>query len=246
MRKFLLTSAALLALAVPAHADVVRSGFLTSDHCTGGCGPQPGGFGKITATDHENGTIDILVALNNNNKFVGTGFPLSFGFNLDPNTTITYSNLTAGFVVADGFNIGMATGNLSQNAGSYGQDGFGTFEYGVDWTGSGGSGTLTSTLSFTISGTGLDITDFAQLSSNPPGGDKAYFVADIISGTNFGSDGKGNTGLVDLSTVLEVNPLTPPVPEPSTWAMMLIGFLGVGLFGMRRRVGSSPFRMIST
>jgi hypothetical protein len=42
-----------------------------------------------------------------------------------------------------------------------------------------------------------------------------------------------------------VNLLAPTVPEASTWAMMILGFLGVGLFGMRRRVGSRPIRMIS-
>ena len=35
------------------------------------------------------------------------------------------------------------------------------------------------------------------------------------------------------------------VPELSTWAMMLLGFAGVGLFGMRGRPGTRPFRMIS-
>jgi len=35
------------------------------------------------------------------------------------------------------------------------------------------------------------------------------------------------------------------VPELSTWFMMIIGFAGVGLVGMRRKVGSRPIRMIS-
>src|SRR4029077_18136564 len=32
------------------------------------------------------------------------------------------------------------------------------------------------------------------------------------------------------------------VPEPATWAMMLLGLAGVGLFGLRRRRGS--FRLV--
>ena len=32
-----------------------------------------------------------------------------------------------------------------------------------------------------------------------------------------------------------LNPLTPAVPEASTWAMMILGFLGVGVMGMRQR-----------
>jgi PEP-CTERM motif len=38
-------------------------------------------------------------------------------------------------------------------------------------------------------------------------------------------------------TVSVTSPPTPPVPEPSTWAMMLIGFGGIGVFAyLRRRV----------
>jgi PEP-CTERM motif len=36
---------------------------------------------------------------------------------------------------------------------------------------------------------------------------------------------------------------TPAVPEPSTWAMMLLGFAGVGLFAMRKRREGHPFRL---
>jgi len=35
-------------------------------------------------------------------------------------------------------------------------------------------------------------------------------------------------------------------PEASTWVMMLLGFVGVGAIGMRRRAESRPFRFIST
>ena len=34
------------------------------------------------------------------------------------------------------------------------------------------------------------------------------------------------------------------VPEASTWAMMILGFLGLGFFGYRKSTASgSPFRM---
>ena len=35
----------------------------------------------------------------------------------------------------------------------------------------------------------------------------------------------------------EFVPLTAAVPEPATWAMMILGFLGVGLLGARKKLG---------
>jgi hypothetical protein len=94
MRKLLLATTALLAVTASAHAEiVVRSGIFTSDHCTGGCGPQTGGFGSITATDLGTGTINIVIALNNGNTCVNGGHDVTFGFNLLNNPTLTYSDL---------------------------------------------------------------------------------------------------------------------------------------------------------
>ena len=53
------------------------------------------------------------------------------------------------------------------------------------------------------------------------------FVADVFSGQT------GNTGPVDAGI--------PAIPEPSTWAMLLIGFTGVGLLAYRRK-GQNAFR----
>ena len=36
---------------------------------------------------------------------------------------------------------------------------------------------------------------------------------------------------------------TPPVPEASTWAMMILGFLGVGFMAYRRR-NQMVFRLV--
>jgi hypothetical protein len=33
------------------------------------------------------------------------------------------------------------------------------------------------------------------------------------------------------------------VPEPSTWAMMILGFAGVGFMAYRRRIGSAALRV---
>jgi hypothetical protein len=70
------------------------------------------------------------------------------------------------------------------------------------------------------------------------------------------------TGLTDLSSIASVNfnfgttadewvagtthaaGNTPAVPEPATWAMMLLGFLGVGFMAYRRRSPHMQFRAV--
>jgi len=47
------------------------------------------------------------------------------------------------------------------------------------------------------------------------------------------------TGQSFLSTTL----VTAAVPEPATWAMMVLGFLGVGFVAYRKKASSSAFRL---
>lgn len=224
MKKILLTTVALLALSAFAPAQAATATFF-SDHCN--CGPQPTGFATITATQAGTGVIDIGISMLNGNTFSGGGFPLAFGFNLTGNQTITYSNLSPNFVVANG----TGTGGLTQTAGAFGVDGFGTFEYGVDYTGSGSSGNPPTSLSFTITdGASLTLASFAQLSTNPPGDTAAFFVLDIFSGTN------GRTGAVDVSgggTPFDIT----PVPLPPALPLFIAGMIGLGWLGKRKRKG---------
>ena len=141
-------------------------------------------------------SISFTITPNNGNQIVNTGFPLSLGFSLNGISTITYSNLTAGFSVVDG----TGTGGLTQTASTYHMDGFGDFEFGVLWGQQGGGHGTSGPLSFTITAAGLDLTDFA-LSTG--GADPAYLALDIISGTT------GNTGLVDLSATHSHGVLCP-------------------------------------
>jgi len=39
----------------------------------------------------------------------------------------------------------------------------------------------------------------------------------------------------------EMTPIQAPVPEPSTWAMMIVGFCGVGFMPYRRKNGTLRF-----
>jgi|SRR6478672_2929873 PEP-CTERM motif len=62
----------------------------------------------------------------------------------------------------------------------------------------------------------------------------------LLNAGNYYLDISGNGGARasyggDITTIAAV-------PEPSTWAMMLLGFAGVGLFGLRRR--QQVFRLV--
>jgi hypothetical protein len=44
-----------------------------------------------------------------------------------------------------------------------------------------------------------------------------------------------NLGVNDLSGLFQPGAITAAVPEPSTWAMMLLGFAGLGFVAYRRK-----------
>ena len=62
------------------------------------------------------------------------------------------------------------------------------------------------------------------------GGTPALFAVDVINGAGT----TGNAGATAFS---------PAVPETSTWAMMILGFMGVGFLAYRRR-GQQNFRLV--
>jgi hypothetical protein len=110
--------------------------------------------------------------------------------------------------------------------GSVMEDGFKQFTTSISYT---GPKTVQSlTFDVDVSNTFLlDSSDFVL--STGSGGTKALFAADIT--------GNGNTGPVGALT------LTTAVPEPSTWAMMILGLCGIGFMAYRRKQNGSPLRL---
>jgi hypothetical protein len=73
-------------------------------------------------------------------------------------------------------------------------------------------------------------------------------VSDIHFRLGAGSDGtyNGSTWMNeegDTSTLLITADIAAAVPEPSTWAMMILGFAGVGFMAYRRRSHGPTFRV---
>lgn len=115
--------------------------------------------------------------------------------------------------------ITVLSSGFSGPAGSQHQDGFGNFTQSIDSTNNQGTVQL---LHFTIADAGLLSASQFGLSSG--GSPNVNFSADISS--NIG--GTINTGTVGGIFVASV-------PEPSTWAMLILGFAGVGFMAYRRK-----------
>ena len=179
---------------------------LTSDHCTGTCGPAP--FGTVDVTQ-VGANVNFVVDLAGTNGWAQTGavdFQL-FKFNA---TGVSVGDISV--------NQTFAGQTLQGNTGTFNGDGTGPFTFGVSCTtcGNGNLG-ITSDLVFHVANATI-----AELTVPNTLGN--IFVADIFNGRT--GAGSGNTGPVDVTGV---------IPEPETYAMLLAGLGLMGFVARRRR-----------
>jgi hypothetical protein len=210
-----------------AQAAVVSDTFdFTSCHLSDGCGTATQ-FGTVTLT--QSGTsVNFDVVLNSGNLFVetGAGGDSLFLFN-DTLAGSTITNITSTF---NGATVAIA-GGLSglTNQSPIHADGTGDFTAQVFCTTAsscnGASGVDINDLHFTVTNATLVQLETANALGN-------IFVTDILCGQ---PGCTGLTGPVDVHV--------GAVPEPSTWAMMILGFVGVGFMAYRRR-GQPSFRLV--
>ncbi len=176
-----------------------------------------GPYGTITVVENLNGSLTVTETL-------AAGFRIHDG-NANHNAlafslvgspaAVTISGVTTGF---DAILSGVDAPP------------FGSYEYALDCTtacGSGFSGGFVGPLSFTLSAA-TPLTA-ASLQADTYLGQQIFFSSDLV-GSN------GNTGNVGAI-------ISPAVPEPSTWAMMILGFAGVGFLAYRRRSQGTALRI---
>lgn len=191
-------------------------------------GVQPSNVGTITLTQINSTTVDVFVDLTDTTLpapqygFINTGGPHTpFAFTLAG----TESGVSATFLQPSGGAYTFGLFSLSTSNGD--ATPFGTFGISINSTaGNGSSNAYYGDLDFRVTRTsGLSTDDFianAQL---------AYFAADLTNGQDTGSQAW-------------MTRVVAAVPEPSTWAMMILGFAGVGFMAYRRRNQATAFRMI--
>ena len=199
---------------------------LTDNGAAVGTGPS----GSISVTDNGDGSLTILETLGSNYNFNrnnnGQHTALSFDIKNDP--TLTLTNLTSNFTVHGGTN---AAGTWTVPSGTVNNTPEGTFDYGIiaptavnnpgplSFTITDAAGLTLDSLDFSISNGKLDI----------------FFASDLANKTLLNAEGSPITGTVGA--------LASAVPETSTWAMMILGFMGVGFLAYRRR-GQQNFRLV--
>jgi hypothetical protein len=165
-----------------------------------------GSLGVVTLTQNSLDQVEFNVALAPNTAFVSTGGPHNaFTFNL---------NLLSPYTIA----INNPTSGIFTVGGSGTNTPYGAFTNVIDCPGCGpgASNAYSGLLDFTVTATGgISLNNFIANSGG------YYFSADVIGPS-------GGTGNIASNVI-------SPVPEPQTYAMLLVGLGLIGLSARHRK-----------
>ena len=213
-------AAAVMAFSMPASAATSGTWILNT---WGGSGPGDPGYinpgtgpwGQVAANVVNANDVSVTVTLYTPAPAVGfvntgNGDHSAFTFSLSDTTGVTI--------------LGLNPVNFVAGPNPATNPAFGTFTNGITCVscGSGATSPYTGPLSFTIhdaGGINQDVNSLFVQSTLPPGSMRSFFAADIFTST-------GATGTVGV---------TAAIPEPETYAMMLVGFGLLGFVARRRK-----------
>jgi hypothetical protein len=204
---------------MPAKADVVLTDTFTNPGTCRDCGTGPAG--TVTVTQASPGAVlQFNVALDPGYTFArsgGTGD--AFSFNLLGTSGNAVTNLPSLFSVDT---------TLPQNNAP-----FGLYNYGIMFNA--GTNNPTTSLTFDLAYSGTLSASTFGISSNPnnaPTFIPAYFSVDVLYNQ-----------VIDPNFGATAAPTISAVPEPSTWAMMILGFCGLGFMAYRRKQSGPALRL---
>ena len=201
---------------VSANAAVVLTSNLTQDNCSTGC-----------STGQAFGTVTISQASAGANLL----FTVALGSDYFFNTSQAFDAFVFNPTFAGSYVLPLQSGFAPDATLPQSQDGFNNFTQGLTYTGPKTVQTLTFFFDPTDANYLLSQSSFAlSTRTQGNGGTPALFSVDI---TNVA----GETGPVGALT------FTNGVPEPSTWAMIILGFAGIGFMAYRRKNQGSTFRI---
>ena len=224
MNKVLLGAAMAVAMAVGggsiAQAETYQ---LDVNHCTD-C--TLSNYGTITTTGEGTTSVTFQINLAADVYFnqAGASFD-SFVWNLLGDPAITVGPLPADWAA-----VGAQTADSQQ------EDGIGDYSYKVNLAQSNNSNLCCNSLTFTI--TSLSNLTFT---SNSIGGKDVFFGVDVAQILPEGSDPAVGTGMIGATLCTDEKACGHEggggggVPEPATWAMMLLRFGGMGAILRRNR-----------
>jgi hypothetical protein len=198
-------------VAAPASADIYLLQY--SDAQSGLASP----YGQVEVTQGVN-ALNFSVTLFDGLKFTDTGAHYAFSFSLTGEPAVGLAGAPAGFT-------------LVTNPNSLPNSPFGDFDYGIACSVcEPNTGGYAGPLNFSITGTGLTLAMLAP-ATGLYNGNPVLFAADTIAPLAPGST-QAVTGTIGGG-------IPGSVPEPATWAMMILGFAMVGA-GLRLRRREEP------
>jgi hypothetical protein len=153
--------------------------------------------------------------------------PLSADLGPNPSALFSISGLTPGsFDVGFAFTLSQPVTDLSLFKASLTDSSGSVAGLTLDlWSGSIGGSLISFDTGHLNNGS-----QSANVASTVPDG--SYFI-EILGTVPVGQD---------VSLLVNGNTFTAAIPEPSTWAMMVLGFLGVGFLAYRRKAQGVAFR----